>query len=330
MPMDAATATYYSAAMRYGFYLPTRGRCAEPDALQKLVDRAEALGFHSVVIADHVVFPVHIASKYPYTVNGAFPGGGDALEQLTLTAFVAARSKTLRLITSVMILPHRHPVLAAKMLATIDVLSRGRLTVGVGVGWLREEFQALGAPEFKRRGAVSDEILEVFKALWTRSPASFAGEFFRFDAVKCLPAPVQRPHPPIWIGGHSRAALRRVARYGDGWHPVGATPAAMLGPAELRGLIDELRRLTEAEGRDPAALTIAFKAPIYDVEVTDGGARRPFSGPPAHVLDDIGTYARLGVHELIFDFRSDDLRESLDRMERFAATAMLGRDPVLR
>jgi len=101
----------------------------------------------------------------------------------------------------------------------------------------------------------------------------------------------------------------------------------MLGPAELRGLIDELRRLTEAEGRDPAALTIAFKAPIYDV---DGGARRPFSGPPAQVLDDIGTYARLGVHELIFDFRSDDLRESLDRMERFAATAMLGRDPVLR
>jgi probable F420-dependent oxidoreductase len=316
--------------MRYGFYLPTRGCCAEPDALQKLVDRAEALGFHSVVIADHVVFPVRIASKYPYTLNGAFPGGGDALEQLALTSFVAARTKTLRLITSVMILPHRHPVLAAKMLATIDVLSRGRLTVGVGVGWLREEFQALGAPDFDRRGAASDEILKIFKTLWTRSPAAFAGEFFRFDEVRCLPAPVQKPHPPIWIGGHSRAALRRAARYGDGWHPVGANPVAMLGPAELRELIDALRRLTEAEGRDPATLTIAYKAPIYDVEVSDAGERRPFSGPPGQVLDDIATYARLGVHELIFDFRSDDLRESLERMERFAATAKLGRDLVLR
>jgi alkanesulfonate monooxygenase SsuD/methylene tetrahydromethanopterin reductase-like flavin-dependent oxidoreductase (luciferase family) len=114
--------------MRYGFYLPTRGRAAAPDGLKSLVERAEALGFHSVVIGDHVVFPVRIASKYPYTVSGAFPGGGDALEQLTLATFVAAHTQRLRLVTSVMILPHRHPVLAAKMLATIDVLSRGRLT----------------------------------------------------------------------------------------------------------------------------------------------------------------------------------------------------------
>ena len=312
--------------MRYGFYLPTRGACAEPDALGTLVERAEALGFHSVVIADHIVFPARIASKYPYTVSGAFPGGGDALEQLTLTSFVAARSRTLRLVTSVMILPHRHPVVAAKMLATIDVLSRGRLTVGVGVGWLREEFEALGAPSFDRRGVVSDEILGIFRTLWTRSPSSFRGEFFRFDDVKCLPAPVQKPHPPIWIGGHSRPALRRVARYGDGWHPVGATPAAMLGPDEMRTLMAELHRLMEAEGRDPGTLTVAYKAPIYDTDVADAGKRRPFSGPPAQVLDDIGTYERLGVHELIFDFRSDDLAESLDRMERVATLTQLRRD----
>src|SRR5687768_295899 len=165
--------------MRYGFYLPTRGRSAAPEALQTLVERGEALGFHSVVISDHVVFPVRIASKYPYTVSGAFPGGGEALEQLTLVSFAAARTRTLRLVTSVMILPHRHPVLAAKMLATLDVLSRGRVTVGVGVGWLREEFQALGAPSFERRGVASDEIVRIFKTLWTRSPASFEGEFFR-------------------------------------------------------------------------------------------------------------------------------------------------------
>jgi probable F420-dependent oxidoreductase len=315
--------------MRYGFYLPTRGRAATPEALQTLVQRGEALGFHSVVIADHVVFPVRIASKYPYTVSGVFPGAGDTLEQLTLATFVAAHTQRLRLVTSVMILPHRHPVLAAKMLATLDVLSCGRLTVGVGVGWLREEFEALGAPDFDRRGAASDEILTIFKTLWKGTPASFAGQFFRFEELRCLPAPAQKPHPPIWIGGHSRAALRRVARHGDGWHPVGANPASMLGPAELRERLTELWRLTEAEGRDPAALTIAYKAPLYDVDVGDG-ARRPFSGSDAQVGEDIASYAALGVHELIFDFRGDDVARSVERMERFAELAQLGREASRR
>ena len=304
--------------MRYGFYLPTRGRSAEPDALETLVRRGEALGFHSTVIADHVVFPVSIASKYPYTVSGAFPGGGDALEQLTLMSFVAAKSERLRLITSVMILPHRNPVLTPKMLATIDVLSRGRVTVGVGVGWLREEFAALGAADFDRRGAVSDEYLKIFKTLWTQNPASFRGEFYRFENLKCLPQPVQKPHPPIWIGGHSRAALRRVARHGDGWHPVGANPAAMLAPPEFKTWLEELSRLTEAERRDPRTLTISFKAPLCDEGVAAGGVRRPFSGTSDQIIEDIATYGRLGVSELIFDFRSEEPKESLERMERFA------------
>jgi probable F420-dependent oxidoreductase len=286
-----------------------------------MVTRGEALGFSSVVIADHVVFPVTIRSRYPYTVSGAFPGQGDALEQLSLMAFVAGKTRTLRLVSSVMILPHRNPVVTAKMLATIDVLSGGRVTVGVGVGWLREEFQALDAPDFDRRGAVSDEWLRVFKTLWTEDPASFRGEFYRFDPIRCLPQPVQKPHPPIWIGGHSKMALRRVARLGDGWHPVGANPAAPLRPPEMQVLLDELRRLTEAERRDFSTLTISYKAPLYDVgQGVDGGSeRRPFSGSPQAIADDIGTFARLGVSELVFDFRSDTLSESLDRMERFAA-----------
>jgi len=308
--------------MRYGFYLPTRGACATPEALETIVQRGEALGFHSVMIADHVVFPAAIASRYPYTVSGEFPGGGDALEQLTLVAFVAGRTRRLRLVTSVMILPYRNPVLTAKMLATIDVLSSGRLTVGVGVGWLREEFEALAAPDFERRGAASDEYLRIFKRLWTESPASFAGEFYRFTDLRCLPRPVQKPHPPIWIGGHSAPALRRVARYGDGWHPVGANPAVPLRPAELRAALDQLVRLTEAEGRDPSALTVSFKAPVYDVTaVAPGGAeRRPFTGTPQQVADDIGTYEKLGVSELVFDFRSEHLAETLERMARFAPT----------
>jgi probable F420-dependent oxidoreductase len=306
--------------MRYGFYLPTRGQTASPEALETLVTRAEALGFSSVVIADHIVFPVTIRSKYPYTVSGAFPGQGDQLEQLSLMAFIAGKTRALRLISSVMILPHRNPVVTAKMLATIDVLSGGRVTVGVGVGWMREEFEALGAPDFDRRGAASDEYIRIFKALWTQDPASFHGEFYRFEAIRCLPHPVQKPHPPIWIGGHSKAALRRIARLGDGWHPVGANPAAPLRPPELRALLAELHRLTEAEGRDPSTLTISYKAPIYDAgQGVDGGAeRRPFSGSLQAIADDIGVFAALGVSELIFDFRSESLAESLDRMARFA------------
>src|SRR5439155_14526955 len=114
------------------------------------------------------------------------------------------------------------------------------------------------------------------------------------SSIKCLPQPVQKPHPPIWVGGHSRAALRRAARHGDGWHPVGANPAATLAPPEFKTLLDELRRLTEAEGRDPRALTISYKAPLYDAGVPAGGVRRPFSGTTDRVLEDIATYAGLG------------------------------------
>ena len=210
-------------------------------------------------------------------------------------AFVAGQTRTLRLVTSVMILPYRNPVLTAKMLATIDVLSRGRVTVGVGVGWLREEFEALDAPDFDRRGAVSDEYLRIFKTLWTQDPASLRGEFYRFDSLRCLPQPVQKPHPPIWIGGHSKPALRRVARLGDGWHPVGANPAVPLRPAELRALAR--RALPDHRGgraRSRRADDLVQGAGLRRVgHDADGGAeRRPFSGTPQQIADDIGTYER--------------------------------------
>ena len=133
----------------------------------KRIEKGEALGFATIVIGDHIVFPTKVDSTYPYTVGGAFPGQGDALEQLTLMSFIAARTETARLVTSVMILPHRNPLVTAKVLATIDVLSKGRVTVGVGVGWMREEFEALGAPDFDKRGASSNEYIEIFKKCWT-------------------------------------------------------------------------------------------------------------------------------------------------------------------
>lgn len=308
--------------MRYGFYLPTRGELANRAAIGTLARAGEAAGFHSAMVADHVVFPVTSQSVYPYTVSGEHPSHGDALEQFAILAFVAGITERLRLVSSVTILPYRNPVLTAKMLATIDVLSEGRLTVGVGVGWLEEEFAALGA-EFARRGAVSDEYLRILRLLWTQSPASFAGEFYSFDAIRCEPFPVQKPHPPIWVGGHSQAALRRTARYGDGWHPVGAIAAVPLPPEEMVRKLAELRRLTTEAGRDFSALTISYKAPLYDVAVPDpDGGRRRFSGSPTDIAGDIAAFAAIGVHELIFDFRGDTLSGSVERLQRFASQVM--------
>jgi alkanesulfonate monooxygenase SsuD/methylene tetrahydromethanopterin reductase-like flavin-dependent oxidoreductase (luciferase family) len=203
--------------VRFGFYLPTRGRTAGPEAIEAMVAHGESLGFSSV-IADHLVFPVAIDSKYPYTVSGAFPGQGDALDQLSLMTFVAGKSRRLRLISSVMILPHRNPVVTAKMLATIDVLSAGRVTVGVGVGWLREEFSALSAFDFDRRGAVSDEYLRFFKTLWTQDPASALrpgagrGRRGRAAPVHRKSAGHRRRHWHLRRPGRERADLRLPRR----------------------------------------------------------------------------------------------------------------------
>jgi probable F420-dependent oxidoreductase len=256
-------------------------------------------------------------------VKGNFLSKGDAMEQLTLMAFVAAASETLRIISSVMIVPHRNPILCAKSIATSDVLSEGRMTVGVGVGWMEEEFEALDAPDFKKRGAVTDEYIQIWKKLWTGEAVSHQSEVYSFKELYCQPAPLQDPHPPIWIGGHSNPALRRVARLGDGWHPVGATAASPLPPAEMAEKLAFLKELTEAEGRDFDALTIAYKAPFYDGgQVPDGETRRLFTGGTNAALDDIAAFAEIGVEELIFDFRGDSIDSSLGAMKSFADDIM--------
>jgi probable F420-dependent oxidoreductase len=309
--------------MRYGFYLPTRGPMATREGVLALAREGERLGLHSAMIADHVVFPVTSESAYPYALDGRHPSSGDALEAFSILGVVAGATERLRLVTSVLVLPHRNPVLTAKMVASLDVLSGGRITLGVGVGWLREEFEALGAPDFDKRGAVSDEWIAILKTLWTRSPASFEGKFYRFADIRAEPLPLQKPHPPIWVGGHSPAALRRAARHGDGWHPVGAIAASPLPPDEMIRHLDTLKRLMDAEGRDFSALTISYKAPLYDAAVPDrAGARRSFSGTAQEIAADIRAFARVGVHELIFDFRARSIPESLDALQRFAAQVM--------
>lgn len=306
--------------MRYGFYLPTRGPTATRDGVLTLAREGERLGLHSAMIADHVVFPVTSESAYPYTLDRKHPGGGDALETFSILGVVAGATEKLRLVTSVLVLPYRNPVLTAKMVASLDVLSGGRFTLGVGVGWLKEEFEALASPDFDKRGAVTDEWLAIFKQLWTTSPASFNGKFYSYADIRAEPFPLQKPHPPIWVGGHSPAALRRTARHGDGWHPVGAIAASPLPPDEMRAHLATLKRLTEAEGRDFSALTISYKAPLYDTAVPDrDGTQRSFSGSAAEIADDIRSFAAIGVHELIFDFRGQSTTESVERLQRFAA-----------
>jgi probable F420-dependent oxidoreductase len=309
--------------MRYGFYLPTRGPTATRDGVLALAREGERLGLHSAMIADHVVFPVESDSVYPYTIDRKHPGGGDALETFSILGVVAGATERLRLVTSVLVLPYRNPVLTAKMVASLDVLSGGRVTLGVGVGWLREEFQALGSPDFERRGAVTDEWITIFRQLWTQSPANFDGEFYQYKDIRCEPFPLQKPHPPIWVGGHSRAALRRAARYGDGWHPVGAIAASPLPPQEMRAHLATLRQLMEAEGRDFGSIDISYKAPLYDTSVSDrDGTRRSFSGQPDQIAGDIRSFAAIGVHELIFDFRGQSIQETIERLQQFAAEVM--------
>lgn len=309
--------------MRYGFYLPTRGPLANRRDLSAILDTAERQGFASVMVADHIILPTKIESAYPYTVAGNFVSESECFEQLAMMSFVAGRTEKLRIVSSVMIVPHRNPVFNAKALATIDVLSGGRLTVGIGVGWLAEEFQALGTADFKHRGAVTDEYVDIFRKLWTGKPVSYKGKFYSFDEVVCHPRPIQEPGPPIWIGGHSAPALRRVAKIGDGWHPVGATAASPLPPDEVRQKLDIIRSMMLAEGRDPAKLQVSYKAPVYDGGVPPKGEnRRLFTGGRDAALDDIATFSKLGVDELVFDFRAPSLNECLDRMQQFGEDIM--------
>jgi probable F420-dependent oxidoreductase len=307
--------------MKYGFTLPGRGPLATPDNLVAIAKRGEELGYHFVLFGDHIVVPKHIASPYPYTQTGEFPGSasGVAMEQLTVLAFLAGQTQHIRLATSVIIVPHRNPLVAAKALATLDVLSKGRLIVGVGVGWMREEFEALGLPPFEDRGAVTDEYIRAFKELWTSDDPSFAGKYCRFSNISFLPKPVQKPHPPIWVGGESLRALRRTAELGNGWYPISANPQFPLGaPEQLAARLQRLAALAKEASRDPTEIDVIFRTPDYQL-LKEGSAasasaegRRPFVGNADEIAADIRRYEAMGVGSLVLNL--EPLSRSLDDM----------------
>ena len=308
--------------MDFGFGLPTRGDFANKADLTTMARRGEELGYGYLCVSDHIVIPNSFTSVYPYSADGrpTFPGAW--LEQLTALAWLAAQTEKIRLLTSVMVVPHRNPVHTAKTLATIDVLSGGRVTLGCGSGWLEEEFLALGTEPYAERGKVTDEYLQVFRELWTSDAPAFEGDYVKFSDIVFEPKPLQNPLP-IWIGGESGPSLRRLAKYGDAWFPIGGNPKFPLATiGQYSKGLARMERHAEAVGRDPATIERAYWAnwPEFapPLEVAPG-ERVLCTGTAADIAEDIERLGELGVKHLLLNFVRGSLEETLAAMERFAA-----------
>ncbi|HWH76007.1 MAG TPA: TIGR03619 family F420-dependent LLM class oxidoreductase, partial [Candidatus Binatus sp.] len=218
----------------------------------------------------------------------------------------------------VMILPYRNPIVTAKMLASLDVLSGGRVIVGAGVGWMKEEFENLQAPEFAERGRVTDEYIRAYRELWTSDNPTFKGKFVNFSNLIFLPKPVQKPTIPIWIGGHSKAALKRAGQLGDGWHPIGGVPTIPLEPEDLTNDWAIMADYAHKAGRDPKTIRVALKGSLFDKEKKIADRRRRFMGSAAEIASDIRDYQSAGVDTMIFDVRQPSSAATLERMEWMA------------
>jgi len=310
--------------MHFGFSLPGRGALAKPDVLLKLAEKADALRYSSLFVTDHVVIPTTYRSKYPYSPTGqaAADWNQGYLEPLALMSYLAGATERIHFGTSVLVIPYRNPVVTAKMLATLDVMSGGRVILGVGVGWLEEEFEALAAPPYPERGRVTDEYLRLMRECWTREPVEWKGRYYAMAEVSALPKPLQKGGIPIWTGGHTDAALRRTGEIADGWHPIGHRPPAVLHPPEYAEKVAIIHGWAQKAGRNPADITLSFRAPLEVLPARGqpaAGDRQPFRGTPAEVIADIKSYQAVGVTHFVFDLVAPDLRQQLAMMERFAS-----------
>ena len=287
--------------MKYGIQLAGGAAVSQRAALKKVAAAAEALGFDSVLIGDHIVIPKKITSPWPYDeyVGGKTPYAVYTdmvwFDPFDTMAFLAAVTERVRLGISVVIVPYRHPFDVARRVATIDVLSGGRFVLGVGVGWLEDEFRLLGIP-FAKRGVRTREYVAMMQALWTQDAPRFSGDFVELhEDVNVLPRPIQKPHPPIWVGGESTPALRRVAAFGNGWH------CGLVLPERIPGLLDRIRGLMNEAGRD-----------FSELEIT---ALAASDRTRAHEID---AYRAAGVDVLYMLPLSDDAEAVIDEMHGFA------------
>jgi probable F420-dependent oxidoreductase len=239
--------------MKFGLRYCNTGRFVDPTRAVELARQGEEAGFESLWTVEHTVVPAGYASAYPYSSDGKMAGGVNDFplpDPLIWLAFVAAATSQIKLATGVLILPQHNPVITAKQLATLDHLSNGRMLLGIGVGWLKEEFDALGA-RFDERGSRTDEYIAAMRCLWRDEAPSFRGEYVRFERAYCRPQPVKRAIPII-VGGHSKAAARRAGKLGDGFFPARGASAELIGLA---------RSSAGAAGRDPTSLEITATMP---------------------------------------------------------------------
>ena len=309
--------------MQIGFNLPNSGPLSDVGIMTRLASEGEAMGFDYLTFTDHVVLPDTRVPGYPYSESGEFyeDAPTERHEQLIGMAYIAAKTRRLRLVAAVLVVPHRPAVLAAKMLATLDVLSGGRLVVGIGAGWLKAEFDAVVGTPYPERGAVTDEYIDAFKVLWTESSPRFAGRYTKFDGIVLEPKPVQRPHPPLWIGGEGPAALRRAARVGNAWYPIGSNNAHLYDTLpRLEAGIAKLRAAEARAGRGTGSVDVCFRVKRYGAAVppvaSDGG-RRLFSGSDADLIGDLRALRDRGVAAIDIDFSRPTADEVAAEMKRF-------------
>src|SRR5476651_677629 len=314
--------------MQIGFNLPNSGPLSAVASMTEIARQGEAMGFDYLTMTDHVVLPDTKVPGYPYSESGEFyeDAPTERHEQLIGMAWVAAKTELIRLVAAVLVVPHRPAVLAAKMLATLDVLSGGRLVVGIGAGWLKTEFDAVVTTPFPERGAVTDEYIDAFRVLWTEASPRFDGRYTTFDGIVLEPKPVQRPHPPIWVGGEGPAALRRAARVGDAWYPIGSNNAHLLDTLpRLDAGIARLRKAVAAQGRDPKSVGVAFRVKRYGATVppvASDGQRRLFSGSEADITADLRALRDLGVTAIDIDFGRPDASAVIAEMRRFKSAVI--------
>jgi probable F420-dependent oxidoreductase len=319
--------------MDFGLSTLSRGVFVTSEAYLETAKAAERAGFGFMSVNDHVVVPASLDSAYPYTQGGRWAAAehGHCFDQLAALAFLAGCTSRLRLLTSIMVVPHRPALLTAKMLATIDVLSNGRLILGVGSGWMKEEFALLGA-SFEDRGRATDEYLEAFKVLWTQDRPSYTGKHVSFADVIFAPKPIQKPHPPIWVGGESPAALRRTVKLGDCWYPGNNSQTKPLDtPARLGAAIAGLRGMAEAAGRDPSTVGVCLLVQnAFDwtpQKTSDGSARRLFTGSSDDMAADAAALAAVGVRHIAMRLGGASVSEALERIDRFGREVLGARSP---
>lgn len=298
--------------MELGVFLPVSGRAASRTTLVESARRAEELGFASVWAADRVVMPWRIATDYPYAQGSAFivPPDRPFLECLTVLSFLAGVTQRVRLGSSVVVMNFRHPLHWFRQATSVDRLSEGRLILGVGIGWMEEEFAAMGA-RYDERGAVGDEQLEIIRRLLTDEHASYDGRFYQFEDIAFNPK-AHTGRLPIWIGGEGKPAQRRAGRFGDAWFPY----FVEITPEGLADRFEHAARAARDEGRE-IELACCLPVELTDQEVEQAPDR--LRGTPAQVGEALAGFARVGVTHVALQFMAGGYRERASQIDRFAA-----------